>query len=168
MYFACWWRMPSWSFLSLLPLAICLHQAKSSTLKQRGMERFPPCVARPYRITLHMWYGGSSCVKCRLSWHPATRQVTLHCPRLRVHCQVGQCFVLAERWRRERSWGKMVEAERGESRLSSAQPGDRWFWGQSHGQAQTPIISRCQDSSSGELWTCQKRYIRPYYSLLQT
>ena len=126
MYFACWRRMPSWSFLSLSSLGMYVHQAKSSTVNQRGMERSPPPrVARPYKNTLHMWYGGPSCMKHRLSWHPATWQVPLHCPRLGVHCQVGQCFVLAERRRREWSRGKTVEAEGGESRLSNAQPGDR-------------------------------------------
>lgn len=98
MYFACWRRMPSWSFLSLSSLAIYVHQAKSSILKQTGTQRSPPpCVARPPRNALHMWYGGPSCVKHGLSWHPATWQVPLKCPGLGVHCQVGQCFVLAER-----------------------------------------------------------------------
>lgn len=83
-YFACWCRMPGWSFLLLSSSAIYVHQGKSSTLNQRGMERSPPPrVARPYRNTLHMWYGGPSCKKHRLSWHLAIWQVPLPLPQAR-------------------------------------------------------------------------------------
>lgn len=133
------------------------------------MERsLPPRVARPYRITLHMWYRGPSCTKHRLSWCPATWQVPLHCPRLRVHCQVGQSFVLAEWWRREWRRGKTAEAEGRESRLSSAQPGDRWFWEQVRAMVKPALpshhIARSQAQVSfGHVRRGMLGHTTPYY-----
>lgn len=147
MQFARWQRIPRGSFLSLSLLDTYVHQAKSSTLNQRGMERSPPPrVATAYRNNLHMRYGGAQLAPCHLASPSAL-------PQAPCTAQVGERFVLAEPRRREWSWGKTAEGEGGRKQTAQCSAGCQVILraGQSHGQAWTPITSHCRALISGEL-----------------
>lgn len=158
MYFACWQRVPSWSFLSLPLLPMYVHQAKSSAPNQRGTGRSPPVVQPGHTETLPTC--GEQLHEAQALQAPCPLASPLPCPRPGAHCQGNRGG--------EAGGDSKGRVGRKQTVPCSASQMGIWRADQGLGQAWTPITSHCQDSSSDELWTRQKRDVRPYDFLLQT